>query len=105
MGGSGFALDMIRRFNSNLKLQKEQSDKYSKVKQAYLKAERKHIDFVRRKNLSKSELSALKQKIREDIIKERRKRLVITLVISPFIFFGVGFIIAKIIAGIFDNQF
>jgi hypothetical protein len=85
MGGSGFAIDMIRRFNSNRQLQRERHFNYKKVKEAYQKAEMKHKPFLSHDKLSQDQLKLLKNKIRKDVIKDRRKSLWLTIAITSLI--------------------
>ncbi len=97
MSSAGHVLDMINRFNNNRKLLVERHYKYNKVKEAYLRANRKHTPIYEKDNIDDAKLKEIKQRIKTNIIKDRRRRVILTLITAPIITIFAGFIIFKVI--------
>ncbi len=97
MSSAGHVIDMINRFNNNRKLLIERHYKYNKVKKAYLKTKRKHNTLNAKANIDDFKLKEIKKRIKSDIIKERKRRVFLTLAIAPLITIAAAVILFKVI--------
>lgn len=76
-GGSGHAIDMIHKMNYLRNQQKKQQVKYSKAKKIYLEVKLHYPEFQDRSKLSQAELIDFKNKIRAEIIRSRKRKIVL----------------------------
>ena len=91
MSFAGTVLDMINRIKYNESLKQSRNFRFEQVKGAYLKVKLKNDKLDLNKNkISDAELRKLKQKIRREIIKERRRSYIMATAITLVV---VGIII------------
>lgn len=104
MSFGGHALDAIIRIRYNRNLIKMHRARYQELKDAVSKIKSKHPrKFVDRSQLSDKELNNLKKKIRNQIIKDRRKSFIISLVITVGVS-AIIYIAAQSVFNYFSNN-
>ena len=97
MSSAGHVLDMIQRINNNRNLQVERHSQYTKVKKVYQKHEMKHTFLTDKNKLSAPEIEKLRLKIKCDIQREFKKRIVLTTALTPFALLFAGLIIWRLV--------
>lgn len=94
MGSAGHADNSIGNYNNNRNLLRGNKTRYSKVKEAYLHIKAQYAP-MEHKNFSSKELILIKQKIRTQIILERKKKIVLSVILSIPIILSAFFFIAR----------
>jgi len=82
MSFGGHALDAIKRLENNRNLLKMHRARFSDLKKAVSKTEAKYHVFKDRNTLTESELNQYKEKVRNRIIKNRRKNFIFSLLMT-----------------------
>ncbi|MBN2612114.1 MAG: hypothetical protein JXB00_11205 [Bacteroidales bacterium] len=72
MSSAGHILDMIIRFRNNEALRKATRNRYTEMKESYLKHCFKHLGGFSDNKPTDIDLDRIKKKIRADIIRERK---------------------------------
>jgi hypothetical protein len=86
MSFGGHVQEMINRMKANEDLKRSRRDKKKKIQTLYLSEDEKEHSAIREVKLSKSEMKSVKDKIRNDLKKERIKEVIITSVVSVILF-------------------
>lgn len=87
----------VSNISNNRNLLKNNRNRYTKVKEEYLTAEAKHQPYINKCDLQKSELEDLRLKIRQQIIKERRRKIVLTSLLTPLMLSALAWLLYEII--------
>ena len=100
MSYAGHVLDMINRIKDNEALRKAKRSRYKKLRNAYATATvRKGPVNKPETKLSKKELEAIKEKIRNDLKRERRRAwsltITFTLIITMLVVVLINFILSQ----------
>ena len=89
MSSAGHVLDSINRMKQNKALKNARRNRYSKVRETYLKHATHEFKYIDNSNLTPDELRELKVNIRNKIIRERRtifiKSIITTMIIAILI--------------------
>lgn len=97
MGSAGHADNSIGNYTNNRNLLKSNSNRYAKVKEAYLKAEARHQPYTNKNHLEKEELEIIRLKIRGQIIRERRRKILLTTLLTPFALAAITLLIRNLL--------
>ena len=91
--GAGHALDAIKRLEYNRILKQMHRARYNELKKAVSKIKSKYPHkFTDRNQLPDNELKALKNKIKNQIIKGRQKSFILSLLFSTLVCVAIYFI-------------
>lgn len=91
--GAGHAFDAIKRIEYNRSLIQMHRARYNELKEAVSKIKSKYPHkFVDRNQLTDNELKVLKNKIKNQIIKERQKSFIISLFFTTLVCGAIYFI-------------
>lgn len=89
MSFGGHVQEMINRMKANEALKRSRREKKKSLNDLYLSAAEKDHSAIREVKLSENEMNVVKDKIRNELKKERRKEIIITTVLSVVLFIAL----------------